>query len=341
MGKRSVTHHTAATHLSGQVPDLSTSAGTHVFWFFSSEKNALALILSSAGSLFECAPAKINLTLLVTGKRADGYHLLDSLVVFAGAHDRLSATPADDLTLEIVGPFGAKLASEPDNLVLRAARDLAASAGLRPSARLRLEKHLPVASGIGGGSSDAAAALRLLSRLWGVQIPDGLAATLGADVPVCLDPRPRRMTGIGEALTAAPGIPTFGILLVNPGVALATKAVFGARANAVSMPAAFPDCWPDAASMAADLASWGNDLQPPAIKLCPEVGTVLETLRAVPGCRLARMSGSGATCFAVFDTPADAIEAATHVSRPAWWCWGGAPWPHQTGLGLYAAPGAT
>jgi 4-diphosphocytidyl-2-C-methyl-D-erythritol kinase len=327
--------------LSGQFPDLSTSAGTKVFWFFSSEKNILALTSPPAGPFAECAPAKINLTLLVTGKRPDGYHLLDSLVVFAGAHDCLSAAPADELSLGIGGPFGAKLVAEPDNLVLRAARALAASAGLRPGAQLRLEKHLPVASGIGGGSSDAAAALRLLSRMWGVPIPDGLAATLGADVPVCLDPRPRRMAGIGEILTAAPRIPACGILLVNPGLALATKAVFAARDAAFSTPACFPDAWPDTAALAADLACWGNDLQPPAIKLCPAVGTVLETLRAMPGCRLARMSGSGATCFALFDTPAEAHAAAALVARPDWWCWGGALWPHETGPGLYAAPGAT
>jgi 4-diphosphocytidyl-2-C-methyl-D-erythritol kinase len=327
--------------LSGQFPDLSTRAETKVFWFFSSEKNILALTSPPAGPFAECAPAKINLTLLVTGKRPDGYHLLDSLVVFAGAHDRLSAAPADNLTLQIGGPFGAKLAAEPDNLVLRAARALAASAGMPARAHLRLEKHLPVASGIGGGSSDAAAALRLLSRLWGAPIPDGLAATLGADVPVCLDPRPRRMAGIGEILTGAPRLPACGILLVNPGVALATQAVFAARAAAFSVPASFPDAWPDTAAMADDLASWANDLQPPALKLCPVVGTVLETLRAVPGCRLARMSGSGATCFALFDTPAAAKAAAPLVARPAWWCWGGALWPHQTGPGLYAAPGAT
>ncbi len=289
----------------------------------------------------ECAPAKINLTLLVTGKRADGYHLLDSLVVFAGAHDRLSAAPSDALTLEIGGPFGGTLATEPDNLVLRAARALAASAGVQAGARLRLEKHLPVASGIGGGSSDAAAALRLLSRLWGVPIPESLPATLGADVPVCLDPRPRRMAGIGEDLSAAPFIPACGILLVNPGIALATKSVFAARDAVFSEPARFPQAWADAAAMAAALSEWENDLELPAIRLCPAVGLVLDFLRAVPGCRLARMSGSGATCFALFDTPADAAQAASRVSRPGWWCWGGALWRNEGGAGLYAAPAAT
>ncbi len=146
------------------------------------------------------APAKINLFLLITGRRADGYHLLDSLVVFAGAHDRLHAAAADEISLGFGGAFGANLAAEADNLVLRAARGLASATGISIGARLHLEKNLPIASGIGGGSSDAAAALRLLSHLWGVSVPEGLAATLGADVPVCLDPRPLRMGGIGEEL---------------------------------------------------------------------------------------------------------------------------------------------
>jgi len=291
--------------------------------------------------LSEAAPAKINLTLLVTGRRADGYHLLDSLVVFAGAHDCLTAVPSGTLTLEIDGPFGAGLASEPDNLVLRAGRALAASAGLRGGAHIRLEKNLPVASGIGGGSSDAAAALRLLSRLWGVPVPDGLAEGLGADVPVCLDPRPRRMAGIGEILTAAPGIPPCGLVLVNPGLALATKAVFAARGGGFSAPAAYPQSWRDAAAMAEGLADCGNDLEAPAIALCPPIGTVLEMLRGLAGCRLARMSGSGATCFALFDTPALASATAAQLARPGWWCWGGPLWQGQTTPGLYAAPPAT
>jgi 4-diphosphocytidyl-2-C-methyl-D-erythritol kinase len=315
-----------------------------------------------AGWLHGAAPAKINLTLLVTGKRADGYHLLDSLVVFAAAHDRLSVAPADDLTLEITGPFATALQPiaplpplreregegsppghrhQPPNLVLRAARALATASNFRAGARIRLQKNLPVASGIGGGSSDAAAALRLLSRLWGVAIPGGLAATLGADVPVCLDPTPRRMAGIGEVLTAAPRLPDCGIALINPGLALSTKAVFEARETWFSMPASLPAAWPDTAAMAADLANWGNDLEAPALKLCPAVGTVLEALRATEGCRIARMSGSGATCFALFDTPALAEAAASQAARPGWWCWGGPLWPADLAPGLYAAPAAT
>jgi 4-diphosphocytidyl-2-C-methyl-D-erythritol kinase len=312
---------------------LGSGGEIKVFCFFSSEKKILALSFFKDGHrvpapaiLAEHAPAKINLTLLVTGKRADGYHLLDSLVVFAGAHDRLTATPAADLTLEIGGPFGDALRAETDNLVLRAGRALAASAGRPAGARLRLEKHLPVASGIGGGSSDAAAALRLLSRLWHVDVPDGLAATLGADVPVCLDPVPRRMSGIGDILAPAPTIPRAGILLVNPGAALATRAVFAARHGGFSAPAALPAAWPDVAAMAADLARWENDLQAPAVSLCPAIGDLLHILRAQAGCRLARMSGSGATCFALFDEPSLASSAASRLSRPGWWRWGGPLW---------------
>ncbi len=289
----------------------------------------------------ECAPAKINLNLLVTGRRADGYHLLDSLVVFAGVHDRLSAAPSDTLTLQIDGPFAAGLVAEPDNLVLRAARSLAASCGIRAGAQIRLQKNLPVASGIGGGSSDAAAALRLLSRLWRVPIPDGLAAALGADVPVCLDPRPRHMAGIGEVLSPAPSIPPCGLVLVNPGLALATRAVFAARPALFSKPAAYPAAWPDAATMANDLAASANDLEAPALSLCPAIGTVLSALGELAGCRLARMSGSGATCFALFDTPSMAASGAARVARPGWWCWGGALWQGRQAPGLYAAPAAT
>jgi 4-diphosphocytidyl-2-C-methyl-D-erythritol kinase len=287
--------------------------------------------------LESCAPAKINLTLLVTGKRADGYHLLDSLVVFAGVHDRLSGAPADDLSLDFSGPFGAGLAGEPDNLVLRAARALASATGVRAGARLHLEKNLPIASGIGGGSSDAAAALRLLSRRWGVEVPAGLAEGIGADVAVCLEPRAWRMGGVGEVLSSAPAIPACGMVLVNPGVALPTAQVFRARSGGFSAPAVLPEGWKDCASMAECLALWGNDLQNPAMSLCPAIADVLAALAALPGCLLARMSGSGATCFALFEQAALAEHAAGLLARPGWWCWGGALWQP----GLYAASGGT
>jgi 4-diphosphocytidyl-2-C-methyl-D-erythritol kinase len=265
-------------------------------------------------------PAKVNLFLHITGKRPDGYHLLDSLAVFPAVGDVLTVAPADTLSLNIDGPFGAALGAGPDNLVLRAARALHPTAG----AALRLTKNLPVASGIGGGSADAAGALRLLSRHWGLAAPlHETALALGADVPVCLARRTARMGGIGEILGPAPLLPPFGILLCNPGVAVATAAVFRARAPAVSPPAALPDAWPTAAAMAQALAQLTNDLEPAAITIAPAIGMALATLRALPGALLARMSGSGATCFALFATPGQAAAAAAGLDRPGWWCWGG------------------
>ena len=276
----------------------------------------------------EYAPAKVNLALHVLGRRADGYHLLDSLVVFADIGDTLRAAPAEALALDVTGPFAAALAGDADNLALRAARRLAAAAGIAPRARLTLDKRLPVASGIGGGSADAAAALRLLARLWHLPLPSTeLALALGADVPVCLAGRPARMAGIGEALAPAPALPPCGLLLVNPGVAVATPAVFRARSGPFSPPLDLPDGWADAAALAADLARLGNDLEAPAVALAPAIGTVLAALRALPGTLLARMSGSGATCFALFATAAHARQAATQVTRPGWWAWGGAVLP--------------
>jgi 4-diphosphocytidyl-2-C-methyl-D-erythritol kinase len=275
----------------------------------------------------EPAHAKVNLYLHVTGRRPDGYHLLDSLAVFPAVADRLTATPAETLSLAVEGPFAAALAEEPDNLVLRAARRLAEAHGIRAGARLVLHKALPIASGIGGGSADAAAALRLLARLWNVPIPDGLALALGADVPVCLAQRPARMQGVGEILAPAPRLPEFGIVLANPGLAVPTPAVFRHRAatGAGFTPAAtLPGAWPTAAAMAESLAATTNDLAEAAIALCPPIAEVLAALAALPGARLARMSGSGATCFALFDTAAEAAAAATRLAHPAWWVWGGA-----------------
>lgn len=272
--------------------------------------------------LAEAAPAKVNLYLHVTGRRADGYHLLDSLAVFGPAADRLALAPADDLSLALDGPYGGALAAEPDNLVLRAARALAEAAGLPARAALRLTKRLPVASGIGGGSADAAAALRGLDRLWGLGLGEArlaaIAAPLGADIPVCVASRPARMAGVGEVLSAGPAIPTCGLLLVNPGAALATPAVFGARTGGFTPPATLPAAWPDAPTMARDLAALRNDLEMPAIALCPPVAEVLAALRSLPGCLLARMSGSGATCFGLFPDAATA-DAAASALPAAWW----------------------
>ena len=273
------------------------------------------------------APAKVNLALHVLGRRTDGYHVLDSLVVFASIGDHVRAEAAEGLSLSVTGPFAAALGNEPDNLVLRAARALAEAGGIAPRAHLTLDKHLPVASGIGGGSADAAAALRALAHLWRLEVPEPdmarLALRLGADVPVCLRGQPARMGGIGEELAAVPMLPPFGLLLVNPGVGVSTPAVFRARTGAFSRPLDLPTSWPDAAALAAWLAETGNDLEPPAISLQPVIGDVLARLRALPGCRLARMSGSGATCFGLFDSAGAAEAAARVVGGPGWWVWGG------------------
>jgi 4-diphosphocytidyl-2-C-methyl-D-erythritol kinase len=288
--------------------------------------------MSPPPDLASFAPAKVNLTLRVTGRRPDGYHLLDSLVVFAEIGDRLTVAPGPDLSLTVTGPFGAGLAAEPDNLVLRAARGLAAAAGIVPRGALRLEKNLPVASGIGGGSSDAAAALRLLAKVWGISLPDetlvGLALGLGADVPVCLALRPVRMAGIGEVLAPVPALPPLGMVLVNPRVACPTAAIFRARAAAGAGFSA-TDAVPPAAhfatpaSLAAALGASGNDLEAPAITVAPVIAVVLAVLRAQPGCLLARMSGSGATCFGLFPDAAAAASAARGLTGEGWWVWGG------------------
>ena len=281
-------------------------------------------------ALREVAPAKVNLFLHVTCLRADGYHMLDSLAVFGPAADILSAMPADALSLTLAGPFGGSLAAEPDNLVLRAGRALALAAGCKPGAALHLEKHLPVASGIGGGSADAAAALRLLNRLWDCGLDAAalarLAEPLGADIPVCVASRPARMQGIGEVISAAPALPACGLLLVNPRVPVATPEVFRARRGGFSPPAELPAAWEGAAAMARDLARLGNDLEAPACALCPAIAAVLAALSARQGCLLARMSGSGATCFGLFATPAEA-HAAAHAMPGDWWAEGGALMP--------------
>lgn len=264
------------------------------------------------------APAKVNLALHVTGRRADGYHLLDSLVVFADVGDRISVAPAEGLSLTVTGPMAFGLAGEPDNLVLRAARFLGVT-----GAAITLDKQLPLASGIGGGSSDAAATLRALSRLTGRPLPAAAAtAVLGADVPVCLDPRPQRTAGIGERLAEVPPLPPCWLVLANPGVAVPTPAIFRAltRNDGAAMPDPLPR-WPDATAMARDLAAMRNDLETPAIALAPVIATVRSALAAQSGCLLARMSGSGATVFGLFaaEGPARAAEARLQADRPGWW----------------------
>jgi 4-diphosphocytidyl-2-C-methyl-D-erythritol kinase len=266
------------------------------------------------------APAKINLTLHVTGRRADGYHFLDSLVVFADVGDRITAVPAPGINLVIDGPIAAGLPADDTNLVLRAARLLAADG---QGALITLTKTLPVASGIGGGSSDAAATLRVLARLWDVPLPGREdTARLGADVPVCLHPRPRRMSGAGEALGDVPPLPPFWLVLANPGMPVATAEVFRAltKHDDPPMPDRLP-IWSDLAALVSFLGSMRNDLETPAMRLQPVIGEVLTALRATRGCMIARMSGSGATCFGIYGDQIAAANAAARIraAEPGWW----------------------
>ena len=271
------------------------------------------------------APAKINLFLHVTGRRPDGYHLLESLVAFAGVHDRIEVRAGKGLTLEIEGPFAAALDAGGENLAVKAARALAAEAGIPPDARIRLHKALPVAAGIGGGSADAAAALRALSKLWRVSVPaerlGALALALGADVPVCLSGRPGIVRGIGERIAPAPVLPEAPMVLVNPAVPLSTADVFAAREGPFSAPVSFDTAPADATALAAALSETRNDLAPPARRLCPAIDPVLDAIRSAPSCLMARLSGSGPTCFGLFPTQAAASEAARRIAagRPGWW----------------------
>ncbi|MDD2868221.1 4-(cytidine 5'-diphospho)-2-C-methyl-D-erythritol kinase [Neomegalonema sp.] len=305
-----------------------------------------------AGEAVDFARAKINLALHVVGRRADGYHLLDSLVVFPEVGDLLTAQPAAGLSLTLEGPFGPALApasaapeievsspvcylsafAPPENLVLRAAEALRAAlpGAAAGGAALTLEKNLPVASGIGGGSADAAAALRLLVRLWGLEIPAEelarIALGLGADVPVCLAARPARMRGIGEDLTPfAP--PAGALVLVNPGAGLSTPEVFRLLETRENPPLPEPPSGLDAAGLALWLREkTRNDLEAPALARLPVVGEVLAALRAT-GAPLARMSGSGATCFGLFPDLAGAERAARTLRAKAprgWWIASGA-----------------
>jgi len=275
--------------------------------------------------IVRAAPAKLNLYLHVTGKRADGYHLLDSLVAFAGVHDTIVARESGDLTLALDGPFAAELSGESDNLVLRAAKLLRAHAGVTAGAAITLIKRLPVASGIGGGSADAAAALRALDALWrtgaGDQDLAALALELGADVPVCLFGRAAFVGGIGERIVTAPRLPPAWLVLANPRLPLSTAQVFAARQGVFSENARFADTAKDLAGLALVLAARRNDLAAPAIMLCPEISRVIGALLRAGGCRLARMSGSGATCFGLFDDEPAARRAATDIAaaEPGWW----------------------
>jgi len=272
------------------------------------------------------APAKINLYLHVTGRRDDGYHLLESFVVFTEIGDRLIVEPADTLSLTIEGPFGAGLDSGGgDNLVLGAADALRTAFKISAGARIVLEKNLPVSSGIGGGSADAAAALHALSALWRLDVPaSGLAEigiALGADVPVCLYARPAMMSGAGEVVDSTDAPPTCGVVLVNAREGVSTPAVFAARTAAFSDAQGWttPDNFDD---FVLSLSNRGNDLFAPARTVSPVIDQVMAALQADGQCALARLSGSGGTCFGIYRDTALADAAAKRISHehPDWWC---------------------
>jgi len=276
------------------------------------------------------APAKINLTLHVLGRRTDGYHDIESLVAFAGICDWLGYEPGDDLKLEVFGPRAPEAGTVSENLVLRAARALARRIPGLMLGRFRLFKRLPAAAGLGGGSSDAAAAFRALADANGLRIDDerlrAAALETGADVPVCLAPRARMMSGIGDRLGPPVPLPRLFAVLVNPGVAAPTRQVFGAlglpSGSAVkSSNQAFAASDPEAPFTFDALISGRNDLQPGALRVAPAIAEALETLSRVHEAKLIRMSGSGATCFALFDNRRSAATARSRIAadRPDWW----------------------
>jgi 4-diphosphocytidyl-2-C-methyl-D-erythritol kinase len=296
--------------------------------------------VSLPAPLVENAPAKVNLTLRVLGRRADGYHEISSLVAFADFGDRLSFAPGGELALATAGPRAAEAGTAPDNLVLKAARELAARVPGITLGAFVLEKNLPVAAGVGGGSADAAAALRLLARANHLAPDDprlyAAAGATGADVAVCLDPRPRLMRGIGEMLSEPLDLPPLAALLVNPGAALATKLVFAGwtpmREPAASLDVAAAAKMRSPEQLLRALAGQGNDLEPAAIKLAPAIAEVLAALRGLTGCRLARMSGSGATCFGIFSS-ADEAASGAEILRSKFSNW----WIRETALGSDAS----
>jgi 4-diphosphocytidyl-2-C-methyl-D-erythritol kinase len=274
-----------------------------------------------------CAPAKLNLFLHVGEKRLDHYHALESLVVFAEAGDRLEFSPSSELSLKIAGPFRAQVPRDDHNLVLRAARALAERTGTKDGAEIALEKNLPVAAGLGGGSADAAAVLRALNVLWHLERPESelleIAAGLGSDVPACLLSRPCWMEGRGEQVTKTPPLPQLAAVLVNPGVAVPTADVFAAlnaRTGTGQMrppPASVQSLW----DVVAYLDDAANDLEAPACRLHPVIDEVLDALSAEPGCVVAQMSGSGATCFGLFDGRYLALGGAERIAveHADWW----------------------
>jgi 4-diphosphocytidyl-2-C-methyl-D-erythritol kinase len=269
----------------------------------------------------EFAPAKINLNLHVTGQRADGYHLLESLVVFADVGDDIRITQSESDSLAIDGPFSVGLETGTGNLVAKT-RDQLRLRHNFPPVQIRLTKSLPVSSGIGGGSSDAAATLRAISKLFGISdsTTADVAVNLGADVPMCLAARPLIAKGIGEQLTAVQGLPKLHLVLVNPGVGVSTPEVFKRLSNRNNPPLPVLPEKPILADFAEWLSRTRNDLQIPALQLCPEIGdTIIALAETAP--MLARMSGSGATCYGLYSDAISAGAAAQSIAarNPNWW----------------------
>lgn len=269
------------------------------------------------------ARSKLNLCLRVTGQRIDGYHELESVVTFTELADQLSFTDSDRLSLTVSGPFAARVPVE-GNLILRAAEKLRQSCGINKGAHIVLEKHIPVEAGLGGGSSDAAMTLVELSRLWDVTLPKGrlqeIALSLGADVPVCAFNQPAFITGIGEKMEPLKGLPSYPVVLVNPMIPLSTVNVFkrGFPHFSMSIGESYPskpEAWLEF------LRKQANDLEMNAKSLVPEIWQVLDMLSSFTGCQLSRMSGSGATCFAIFALQEQAEEAARIIGEetPGWW----------------------
>lgn len=285
-------------------------------------------------ALIDEGRAKVNLTLRVVGRRTDGFHDLESVVAFADCADRLTLTPGSDLTLQMSGPLAQACGETSDNLVLKATRLLAERVPGLKSGNFTLDKVLPVAAGIGGGSADAAAALRLLAKLNGLALDDErlheVALATGADVPVCLASRACDMTGVGDTLTPL-SLPTMPCVMINPCVPVPTKDVFkalGLRNGELLVGATdvFRGTdWPEAGASVEDwvevLAASNNDLEAPAMRIQPVIGEVIAALNATNGAWLARMSGSGATCFAIYENTAEAGRAAEKIRRdhPGWW----------------------
>lgn len=272
------------------------------------------------------APAKVNLYLHITGKREDGYHLVDSLVSFTDFGDQVTVSEADELTLTASGHYADGMPMDDSNLVLRMARSLQEEAGITKGAKIHIDKEIPVSAGVGGGSTDAAAAANALVKLWGVDIPlqrlCEIGFKLGVDMPVCLNRKTVFVDGLGEQMTAAEPIPENGLLLVNPRVTLSTPSVFARRKGGFSPTDDFIGTRAkDAKHLAKLLADRENDLTDPASALVPVVREVIREIGNLDGCLLSRMSGSGATCWGLFETEAAAAAAMEQLKsrQPDWW----------------------